>query len=458
MHKRKIVGIDCISSSDCNMRCEFCYLHKNKAYQKFNEEVIKAWQNGSYVDNMYKVICKLNSDPIEMNHIALWGGETTLHINNITDNIERLTYYFKKLQFYALSSNWYTKVGPVVKYIEEIEKRSVSHHDVISLQASIDGPPGDCTKHGHPGDWEIYRKNFDEFIYLIKQNKFKNVWDIKIPFNSTIDKNIFFKIFNTENGIKEYFQYMFDFWKELKEKSKNTPIWIIPAVPGVALPFQSTVEEGYKFYECIRRGESVFKKYFKDIPYFNDLIFLRAGNYFIQDKSILSANRECGEFKNSITMLPDGTIVECNGCYIEALDYYLDELYKENNAELIKHTELMRKFFYNPLKMSDIEISRMNHILEYGYRNTFSISHILKSGLINEMALSRQLPSNLFNNPEKQLKYINLLSKYHTCSRENMKQSYTPYCGGPEQFRRLYNGAVQFLYDNGEYKAKKEFI
>lgn len=449
--KRKISSLDVISSSVCNMRCSFCYLHKNEAYVKFDKEVQEAWKNGSYVDNIKKVIERLNGDCNEIIHFDLWGGETTSSLDNITDNIPTLFSYFPNLCNFGISTNFSLPVGALINFIKKIDLFAVKEV-TVRIQLSIDGPDGEFTKQGHPGTWETYRKNFDEFFTEIEKLTLLHVTRIRMPFNSTINKDLYLNTFTTVDGMKDYMSSMYTEFQAIKERAKHiksTRVVVVMGYPGVALPFNSTVEEGMQFANSIRLWEYVKTNFFEEET--NKLqndYFLRASSAYLRGDTLTSSNRQCSQFDTTLTILPDGTIVECNGSYINNYKPYQEELKENNETHLYNIAKLMAGNVYNPLTMTDEEIERMNWILLKGYRNTFTTYNVLKLGMCEELAKSGQIPKIYATNKEMALRYITMMAKYCTCSRENMNDTHIPYLPSAAQFRRYMNGALQYIYEN----------
>ena len=62
----RIYSLMVIGSSVCNLNCSYCYLenqHKTNAYVLLNKEIQKAWNDGSYVENIKKVFKTIESNP-----------------------------------------------------------------------------------------------------------------------------------------------------------------------------------------------------------------------------------------------------------------------------------------------------------------------------------------------------------------------------------------------------------
>lgn len=464
--KRYINAIDLLSSSCCNMNCSFCYLHKNNAYKILNDQVLKAYELNNYFDICKDVILKLNSEPKYIKNISFWGGETTLYLDKVGKNLNKLFENFPEVSTFFISSNMKSNANQLTAFVNAIIDQLPQEKDKFNLkiQASIDGPDGICTKVGHPGNFEDYTKSFIDFFDGVEKihDKVKSkISFIQIKFNPTLPKDIYFDIFSDYNKAFNYFKYMFTYIKTLNSYIsylKNI-IVVIPGTVGIALPFNDTTNDGYKYAECLKiinevLNDSEIKKLYE---YKDDFKYWRHYEGFNRDDSICAQNYECNQYAETLTILPDGTVVECNGTYIDSFDEYQKELLDKKEFKLLQQAQLSSKISYNPLKMTEYEIERINRIVVNGYRHTFYIYNALKYGLIKELALSHQIPIEYSFDKKLLIQHTQVLNQYYTCSRENMKANNIPYIGTPDQYRLTLNGAVQYAYQGKESYKREAF-
>ena len=74
--------------------------------------------------------------------------------------------------------------------------------------------------------------------------------------------------------------------------------------------------------------------------------------------------------------------------------------------------------------------------------------------MVKELALSGQVPKELADDAEQRLRLIRAASQLNVCSRENLLQSRNPYLGSPDQFRRFYNGTIQYMLNYPEKQSR----
>ena len=85
-----IKHLNLLTSSKCDLNCEYCFLTKNEKFNNYDKTIIHDWESGKYVKNIKKVFSVLNSDPKEVTEISFWGGEPFLNLKNIKNGIKEL--------------------------------------------------------------------------------------------------------------------------------------------------------------------------------------------------------------------------------------------------------------------------------------------------------------------------------------------------------------------------------
>ena len=446
-----IDSISVISSAICNLNCSFCYLNKNESYKIFNEEVHKAWQDGSYLDNILKTVINFPASPEKVKIIQLWGGETLLNIDDITKNLSKFYYYFPQIEEWKVSTNWVINIDNFYNFLCELDK--IAPKKVIfSLQISIDGPEGIYTEQGHNGKWEIYNKNFDKFFNLINNTFFKNLC-INLTINATVAENIYYEQFGDYNNMKNYMEYMYNFSKYLEKNCINKALNYCSYVvfPGMSLPYYDSVEDGQKLANIFALWDRVKAENFPDIDKY--FCFYYGMNDFGLNKAYNLPNIECSELKNSVTINPDGSICECNGSFIDHLDIYKKELEEKGLDKELKVSKLRDKINYNPGKMTKEEIEKHDWYIKYGYKNNTSTYLMAMFAVCKELLKCGQI-SKEYEDDDLLLKHLVALSTLISCTRENLKETGVPYLIAASCFRRYLNGAMDYIYNNNVLKLK----
>ena len=450
----KMVSLSLISSSRCNMKCSFCYLHKNKSFYEYDKYLRAMWRNGDYIENVKKTIDKLGINPNDITNVTFWGGETTIDLDDIIPALPKMFEYFPKIKRLWFSTNWHTSVDKIVEFYKAWGQ-AAPDNQYISMQASIDGPPGPCCEQGHPGDWDIYIKNYKRLAELWPeaQKEVPKLRSLKLTTNSTIGKELYYDIFSDKQKTYNYLKFMLDKEKEIREiVTAGGVLGFKINLPGIALPIEGGADEGFKYFNSVMNITNVINKYFSDNQWLMNSIPIR--NREAPYTDLLMRDYACGSLLSSFNILPDGTITECHSSFADVLDPYYQELKDSDDHSAVLAARLNRKIAFNPIKMTDEEIARMKEIIMNGYRNSIATITALKMGMLQEMALSGQVDNKLINNPILQLKTVRVNSMNNTCSRENLIQTHNPYLSSPDQFRRLYNGLAEYILNHPEKQQK----
>lgn len=436
-----IKTLSVITSSICNLNCGFCYLHKNKAYSEFNKKIAEAWDDQTYLENVEKAVLALGSSLNEVTEVHFWGGETLLQIDLITKNVPLFYQKMPKLKEWHMSTNWVINVDSFFKFIQEIDKTATGPTK-IAIQISIDGPPGEISDSGHNG-WEFYRKNFSDFIYRMNTTKMHHV-EIFFHLKSTLSKEAYFDQFSTYEKMTEYMKYMVDFMTELDDMciSRSVNVRERFTLPSIALPHQFTKEEGEKLAEILSLWEKVA---YKEFPNMN-IPFMFGLTEFNLDAIYFDPNRECGELKDRLMIMYDGTITECSGTYIDHFQPYRDELLAEGDINMYHQAIRNSRNAFNPIYASPQEIEKWKWRVQQGYRNNYFTYTMFTNGILKELAESRQI-SSIYQNPDIRLNRILSFCNSNSCSKENSNSTKIPYLMSVGHAREYFNGVVEYGYN-----------
>lgn len=443
----KISSITFISSAMCNLDCSFCYLNKNIAYTSFNQEVRKAWKNKTYIQNVCNSLNKLNIDKNGIDSVQLWGGETFMSINDVTDNIPEIYENFPNIKNWMISTNWTSNVYNIFNFLKTIDEYS-NYHTNFGIQLSIDGPSGPISEQGHNGGWEKYRENMKIFTNLINNHKFKHM-SISMHMHSVIQKDLYFKVFSTYEGMYNYMKFMADVSEEFSAQciSESLEFQRGFTFPGCAFPYDSdTTEDGLMLAKIFKLWDTVYQKEFKDL--YSYVPFYMGCGHFEKNKYLFSQNVECGELRTSLTFNYDGSICECNGSFIDNYQPYLDELIKNNDVKnyeiAIAHNKMTA---YNPNLVSSKEIEQYNwSVHDGGYRNTGLIYLHMAFNEAKALLKVGQI-SSIYENDEILFKHLLAILNGLSCSRNNIVDTHIPYLVPVGALRRYLNGVAEYIFE-----------
>ena len=461
MKKEKTLKqIDLMGSSSCNLNCSYCYINKNCSFFDYDKAIKEAWEKQTYLNTVKKVIDKLNLSTNTVEDIQLWGGEPTLHMKSICKSGTQLGQLFPNITNFLIPTNWYQiDIKALIDFIYELDKnltpREKSENRLnFHIQASVDGPPGDFNTHGHHVSWEQYKKNFDEFCdYIGTKEELKNT-NIVFSQCGTSTQYLILKNFDTFEKIWEFRKYIKKvntYILDRIEKVTNANLILSARLwtPRIAISQNTTLEEAVKLQPITRMFEycDLIENNFQEKSYDNEI-----QHYWIMqgESNYLNRNHECPESnEEALTIMPDGTIVECPCTFLQNLDTYKQELLDAKNYWEYKSALIREPNFYNPLNQ-DEEKSEYHswYVFGGGYLGTQSTYINLNLSMAYEMALSGQIDEKYVNNIDLLIKHYMAGFMTAECYREHVNVNHNHFLADHNLIRRWYNGYAEYSYEN----------
>lgn len=453
-------SISLISSSVCNLKCSFCFLNKNKSFNKYDLEILQAWKEKTYLSTVYKSLKKLKEDPLKIVRMEFWGGETLFHIVELKENINEIYKYFPNVKYFLFPTNWSINIKETFDFIQELDKYC-PENSKLTLQLSIDGPNDEIQKMGHNISLEQYKKNIKVFANLINNTKLKNI-KVGFTINATINKELYFKYLSDYEGIKNYISNMDDFINFMSDSfiSESCEFSINHLFPGMASPTEETVEEGLKLANICRLWEYVRKNEFQTNSFesmFNKYFYFGLQHFNIEN-NCLNENNYCNQLKTALSFLPDGTILECTSSYISPNEDYQNECLENQEIEKYQNAILHKSNCFNPLIASEKEIKRFTWSVLNGIKNVEQTYKYFSMAICKELSKSGQLPEKYLYDKELLSNHLDIISGITTCTFENINLTKNAFLTSPSCFRRYLNGLTEYAYDNQKNEIKKQEI
>lgn len=451
--KHNLWLLQLFASSVCNLNCEYCYLQdneKNNSYAILNKKIQEAWLNGEYIKNIKKVFNEINSDPNSLKLISFWGGEPLIMVKNLFLSIEPLLSFFPNVNEIFFSTN-FSKIDNLVDFIcllDHIKKTPLT----FDLQLSIDAPPGELQSFGHNIDWNIYKQNINIFLKdLSLKNKLKNV-KINIFFHSTALIENILKYLNTYDKIKEYCDYFYNFYNYINTKinfydlSNSVFVKTDTIFPIIAHPSSFTVEQGLELKKIMKIIAYMQNKakYSKDSPIYKKCIDS------IGENILFNKNRTChSNGTEGISLLYDGTIVECFGGFILNSPEYWNSI-KGNplKREIYRESLLKKRLYINPIKLETKEKNDYNWYVYNNIKDNTSTTLHLIFNLALEMAQSGDIDYTYYKNPEKLLKHLIQFNHEAGCQKDQLQTVKTTHLVSVDVLREYLNGVAEYGQTN----------
>jgi sulfatase maturation enzyme AslB (radical SAM superfamily) len=250
---------DILVAASCNLNCEYCYIGKNDSLKEIDKKIIAEWEEKGVLNKLKENYSK------DLKDLDFWGSETTLYLEYIIDEIPEILNYFKELNRFFLSSNFYAKSSAekLVRLVDTINK-STDRKIEIGIQTSLDGPHwiNDKTRPSASGKGSTDNiiKNLEVMVEGISKIDLKKNFTVKSSFKPTVDIGYIKKLLE-EDELKEYYLF-FDGMNEIYEKYKDdlneTFIWRISSgSPTIVMPGEYTSEGGKIYKEYIKKNKEL---------------------------------------------------------------------------------------------------------------------------------------------------------------------------------------------------------
>lgn len=290
MSYKQIRSLELIFTAACNMKCPYCFIHKNEGNMKVaNKEIQDAIIDGSFVANIKKVMAP-HID--ELTHISLWGGEPTVNCDYFYDLINPLIDYFPLVQEIMFSTNSLLGIDKLKVFFDAMYKMS---HDrnrklKLELQFSIDGP-----------QWINDKNRNTEYITDITLQSINDVneylstlcdelFTVRVFCKPTVSTENMKTIMEHPDGVLGWYKFFHNIQERaITEHPSEYVEYEYLALPTFVIPGAYTNEDGIIFYNFIKE---IKKINLDDIPLYKRLpgLFLRYWNHYIASKNEINSS------------------------------------------------------------------------------------------------------------------------------------------------------------------------
>ena len=118
----KINYITLFASGTCNLKCSYCYIHRNPALAEIDKEIRDAWEDGTYLTNVKDVFVRLGADVLSVKKLEFWGGESTLHLSVINKRVKDLFTLFPNVERIGFSSNFIANIDETTNFVKAVNR------------------------------------------------------------------------------------------------------------------------------------------------------------------------------------------------------------------------------------------------------------------------------------------------------------------------------------------------
>ena len=483
----KIAAISLMFAVGCNLSCDYCLIHKSRYNNKFIEEMrkntIQALDDGTYLNNILKVIDKMDGDPRDIRQIDLWGQEPTLQLEYFTKHIQDWLAAFPRLDRIFFSTNGVAFWEKIYDLIIEVDN-NIDHDILIRLQWSYDGDYS--TNNIRHGSSQIM-KNLESLIKKLNTHKFNHV-QVDVAVHGVLSFALMREINGEMDKLRAYYRNCVDTIRPISDLVSNENMHVHHTIAlGEETPYKCSTEEGCAWYDfisklmIIQETEEQFSTTHINEIYFNaikrafpphvaekysnldELVYdlctrlnpntanttMADNGHAIEISQLISDSFFCGTGQGEIKVLYDGTLINCqNSIYEKDIENINPEVNMLN--EIKRSQSRAGVVFMNPLTDSEEKIQKYKYLFTTGRSSSFWHSFLTVYQKMRLMSFAGQISAVYYRDPFLTLKHAFILCMINQCTYNNGIMTGSYWCRDTGLIRRYANGMLLLEEANGK--------
>lgn len=429
-------------NSICNLKCRYCFIHKDPYLVKLDGLLEKTLETDYYYQKIEKDI----ANPEQIEKFEVWGGEPLLTIERLIPTYRKILNLCTSMDKFAVSSNfsvdnWYEKFKMLFDVYKEFPDRNFE----IDCQISIDGPKEINDNSRGAGVTDKIIQNFDIVCKNIKNDLPNNV---KVIFHtkSTISKDNFDLLDNRDYMIY-YFKFFETFIKKVYDLNDER-VQMFPAVYNLVCPFEYTKDDGIRFAKICKiareitnhiEDEGIFQYYGNIIPF-----RFRGRKGYPDSPGYELTGGMCGSGYFSIGLMPDDFVCTCHRAFQNMLDVNPKFDFSHNRNDMVSE----KCFTFDNSKF----IMKQDNLYDYMNKISWYYSKGSRFLLSQYVILIRMLAQygliqSKYKDEEKALKAAKLLINCDAqcihCNESETGSFTTVHTG---EIKLFLNGALDYIY------------
>ena len=441
-------SIELFTTTKCNLKCDYCYISKNKALVEYDKEVQSCNKNLVYF-NKIKKLFEGREDGLKC--ITLWGGEPTIGLENFSNTFDEYVKTFPNLFEVHTSSNMSFSNNGINKLLNRM---SIFKDRLFKfkLQVSIDGPDeinnfnrNSTTKTNLN---EIIINNVIDLINFVNENDYKNII-VEIKFKPTLSIDMLNNFLQTKDDIVKYFRY-FEYLIDLFREKVTSPnlIFVGPPLPNFAVPGMYTQKDGKifsKFVELCKEIEQENKN-MKVFKYYNNILWFKRHlddtfNDFLNDTITIE---HCSACRGQFCIDSNDNIHACHRGFLDSNENYIDN---SCNVKDLKIIDQNRRSYELSKKLSRFNLNEFknnNHLKDQINDININKDTYMASVLAQIYELSQcGLISKCYKENDT-LRYLAALFilKADACIQDSIMLTGSYYVKTPSLSKLFLNGAI----------------
>lgn len=419
----KICAIQQLTSANCPLHCNYCYIPKTPYMKEYNERIEQQMKDSPV----------LLPDSIRPNikYLSLWGTEPLVTIDVFTDNFKSYINSYPNLKNISFSTSLVLGIDKLVRFIKESSKHNLN----LDIQISIDGPEFITDINRFKGASELIPNNLIKCIEQLQDKKYR----CKFRWKATLTMDNLREMVSSKDKFDEYFKYFKSISDRFDDVNTNPNLSLNRSYfPTLMVPGTYTKEDGMIFAE--------FQKMLVDNNEYSTYDY-RLKRLFDFEKDLTNKRTmfTCSGGDTQYGLDDEGNLHPCHRTfYLNDVKYlsFLNNEFDIDNWDVANETQGTLDVVNRFITKDDFD--RVELVLR-GYHDYWSHSIHTTIVLLKELAIAGQVSKEYLTNDI--LCYI-LAIYVHTafsCPVENILNNGTPYITTISELRLLGNGAMKQL-------------
>lgn len=256
--KKHVQSIELIFTAACNMRCPYCFIHKQEEHMAdANKEIQNAIMDGTYSNNVIRVFKDYKET---MTHLSLWGGEPTLNRNYFHTLVEPIVDYFPHVREIMFSTNSYLGAENLKPFADSIYKMSheKNREMCLELQFSLDGPAFiNDSNRNKDNITELTLQTIKEFSAYLNE-KCDELFHAKLYCKPTLSPENMQEIMDSPDGVLGWYKFYHSLQEWIEERYDNPNIHFdYLGQPTFVIPGNYTNSDGVIFCNFVKEVKKI---------------------------------------------------------------------------------------------------------------------------------------------------------------------------------------------------------
>lgn len=448
---KKRIEFNC--SSVCNLRCAYCFLHKNKAYEEEDKNIVQSLKDGSFIKNICFSLEKMNINKSEFDSFSLWGGETSYHLDLLAPHMRELLERFPNINMMQMSTNMAYSAQNFIQFIDTLIEICDKPFK-FNIQISLDGPDSILSKTRFI-EYSKIKTQLMDIINYYNGKKMKNVC-VDFFYKTTISFDILKEICKTQQSKIDFFKFFRDELLDIRENIFNPNMSFshdtkVARVAPVA-PENYTIQDGIDLARMTREFDAIdwAKMGFTEGSGANLPVML----FDAQEahERPYQGYSNCGQGTEVFNFRWDGSIGPCPSAFMEDNEKYLEEV-KEKDFSSYQHSLYLKKWYMYPNKpeVTKEQLQKQINLKKTLWKDnkTFIITQIIN--LMYDMAECGQISPCYKRNLDLITDHAFRVFEKTGCFYYNIKVSGSPLLPQLSVIRLLCNGFLEYSDIRGKY-------